>query len=584
LPAPMSGEPRTITNSGFLSEFFRRHEQMTDRPFCWVLGSGASVQSGIPSGGKLAHQWLAEMHEMEDGGRTPVAQWATAAALNIAGFAYDRAANFYPQLYQRRFRDYPDQGYAFLEKVMDKAEPSFGYSVLAQIMATTHHNVAVTTNFDNLVADALAIYTRTFPLVCGHESLTGYIRPNLRRPLIAKIHRDLLLAPLSNPEEIARLPGEWGMALAKIFSRFTPIVIGYGGNDGSLMNFLLEAEPIPGGIFWCHRHDTQLDERVLAVVERHRGRLVPIAGFDELMLQLQEKLKLPFLLPQLEDIQAKRIREYQRQFEALTAALQKPAESPAAEEARQSVREAADAAVERLTKEKNWWAWELKARAEEDPVKREAIYRAGMEDFPQSAELICNFAVFLEEIEKSDEAETLYHSALAIDPNVAPVLDNLAIFSYRVRGNVVQAERLFDRALVLEPDRVNIHANYAQFLVACGRNDEARVWATTAWALLPFRRSQAGAEVALMRWLLERSADRSGAVPLGHLRDIIDANFERTKWSFDAELKAALPKLPESERPLARKLADAILDESKVATLNDEPLWTSTPPIDPDLP
>jgi hypothetical protein len=31
-----------ITTAGFLSEFLARHKKMFDRPFCWVLGSGAS--------------------------------------------------------------------------------------------------------------------------------------------------------------------------------------------------------------------------------------------------------------------------------------------------------------------------------------------------------------------------------------------------------------------------------------------------------------------------------------------------------------------------------------------------------------
>jgi len=268
---------KKITIDGFLDEFKWRHEQMTDRPFCWVLGSGASIQSGIPTGRVLANQWLRELHKMEDFDTLPLEEWASAESLNIPGFELSRAANFYPWIYQRRFRDYKEQGYAFLEKVMDHAEPSFGYSVLAQIMATTAHKVAVTTNFDNLVADALSIYTRTFPLVCGHESLTGYIRANLRRPLVAKIHRDLLLAPLSNPDEISKLPGEWAEALKKIFSRFTPIVIGYGGNDGSLMGFLKTLPEIEGGIFWCYRECSNLDAKIGEVIEHHRGRLVPIA-------------------------------------------------------------------------------------------------------------------------------------------------------------------------------------------------------------------------------------------------------------------------------------------------------------------
>jgi protein O-mannosyl-transferase len=238
-----------ITTTGFLSEFMRRHEQMPDRPFCWILGSGASIQSGIKTGGAMAREWLEEMHEMEDDRRQPLEKWATAENLGIKGFDFARAVNFYPWIYQRRYRDYKDQGYAYLEKSMEGCEPSFGYSVLAHIMGSERHKIAITTNFDNLIADALAIYTCIFPLVCGHESLTGYIRTELRRPLVAKIHRDLLLSPKSDPEDIATLPEEWQDALKKIFSRFTPIVIGYGGNDGSLMGFLKTIEPIEGGIY-----------------------------------------------------------------------------------------------------------------------------------------------------------------------------------------------------------------------------------------------------------------------------------------------------------------------------------------------
>lgn len=643
-----------ITIHGFLNEFKRRHEQMTDRPFCWILGSGASTQSGIPTGKDLVEIWLRELHDLEDPDELMFEHWVTAENLGIRGFEYERAASFYPWIYQRRFRDYKELGYAFLEKIMDHAEPSFGYSVLAQIMATTSHNVAVTTNFDNLISDALSTYARTFPLVCGHESLTGYIRPNLRRPLIAKIHRDLLLAPLSNPEEIARLPGEWAMALTKIFDRFTPIVLGYGGNDGSLMGFLNSIPPIEGGIFWCYREGSQMDSKIHEVVEHHHGRLVPIAGFDEVMLQLQEKLKLPFLLPQLQSVHEKRVADYQKRFEDLNATLKRPAETPAAEEARKPVREAAKAAVERLTKEKDWWAWQLKANAESDYKIKETIFRAGLDDFPASAGLTCNFALFLGLVEKHDEAESMYRRALELEPNSADITNNFgafmqsvrkdneeagrlyrraleldpdhtasignlanllgqtrkdydeaerlyrkaleldsnqfnntsgfATFMERIRKDYGEAERLYRKAFELDPNDANNTGNLAQFLAATDRLVEAEILAIRAWELLDEIPTGNHAELGFTRWLLDRVSGRDGAPSLGRLKVLLQTGFSRGHWSFDDLLNALQHHLSKDEQNLAHKLADAILDESKVTALGDEPIWKAVGPIPPGVP
>lgn len=606
---------RSITNPGFLSEFLRRHEQMPDRPFCWILGSGASVQSGIPSGGALVQQWLGEMYEMESASSVPIETWATATNLGIDGFEFERAANFYPWIYQRRFLDFKEQGYAMLEKIMEKAEPSFGYSVLANIMANTPHKVAVTTNFDNLIADALSIYTRTFPLVCGHESLTGYIRSNLRRPLIAKIHRDLLLEPFSNPEEISKLPRGWDDALKKIFARFTPVVIGYGGNDGSLMNFLKAVEPIEGGIFWCHRHGSSIEQPILDLVERHRGKLVPILGFDELMLQLQEKLKLEALLPHLKSIHARRVDDYQKQFEALTAALRVPVESAAAAAERLPVTEAADAAVERLAKENDWWGWNLRADAEPDLQKREEIYRAGLEAFPNNAKLTGNFASFMhEQLKVYDEAEQLYRRALSLNPTLANTTANFGGFMCDIRKNYDEAERLFRRSIELDPNNADSYGslawflefvrrnddeaesmyrratelepgdgitlgNYAQLLATRRRDTDAREHVGRALKALGPEPLQVHAEVLFTLWLLDCASGADGTATLGKLKWILGKGFSRSDWSFERLLDSFLPRIPESEHALAKKLSDAILDESKIPALEDEPIWKSTTPV-----
>jgi hypothetical protein len=99
-----------ITINGFLNEFKRRHDHVQDRPFCWILGSGASFQSRIPTGGQLVYQWLRELHELEDFAGLSVEQWATGENLGIPGFDYIEAASFYPWIYQRRFQEIKEHG------------------------------------------------------------------------------------------------------------------------------------------------------------------------------------------------------------------------------------------------------------------------------------------------------------------------------------------------------------------------------------------------------------------------------------------------------------------------------------------
>jgi protein O-mannosyl-transferase len=112
--------------------------------------------------------------------------------------------------------------------------------------------VVVTTNFDNLVADALSIHSSKFPLVIGHDALAQYAAVELRRPLVAKIHGALGFSPKSHPRDIATLSEGWRIALKKILDRYTPIGIGYEGNDGSLMGFLQSLpSDIPDRVFWC---------------------------------------------------------------------------------------------------------------------------------------------------------------------------------------------------------------------------------------------------------------------------------------------------------------------------------------------
>ena len=60
-------------------------------------------------------------------------------------------AAFHPQVFARAYRGRRSDGFDYLEAEGAEKDPSFGYSVLAQVLASTKHKVVVTTNYDNLV-------------------------------------------------------------------------------------------------------------------------------------------------------------------------------------------------------------------------------------------------------------------------------------------------------------------------------------------------------------------------------------------------------------------------------------------------
>ena len=533
----MGDDRLVITEAGFLTEFLNQHSQRTDRPFCFIIGAGVSRSSGIATGGEMAKVWLHELYEAENFAGLSLEAWATAEQLSIEGFTLENLARFYPQLYQRRFGDYEQAGYAFLESQMEGKEPSYGYSVLSYLLSETAHRVVVTTNFDNLVADALSIHSNRFPLVIGHDTLAQYAAVELRRPLVAKIHGALGFSPKSHPDDISDLPQGWRVALARILDRYTPIVIGYEGNDGSLMGFLKSLQShIPDRIFWCvYAPDAKGSEclqhislEVREYVQSRRGRFVPIRGFDELMAKLLTKLRekgsVPDLYQRLQDRARQRERIYDEQQRRLADSAVEAEPLAASRDDEPVPRAGGDVmwksasndvllkkAVSEIVesrKDKPWWSWANEAKDAKDDETARTTYLQGLEALPNSVDLLRDYALFLEiKLGDAAGAEEIYKRALKIDPNDAHAhafygnllirtgrpdmaeehilkavelqpadyyfLTIYAIFLHRVRKDMDKAEEFYERAVKFNPNHEFLLKNYANFLRQ-ERNNPAR--------------------------------------------------------------------------------------------------------------
>lgn len=544
------------TLEGFVDHFGFVHHKMRDHKFVWTLGAGASHSSGIPLGSQLVDRWLSELHLKEADPGIPVEKWATADRLDIKGFDYADRATFYPRVYERRFNGYPEEGYAYLENVMSGKDPSPGYSILAAALAMdpARHNVVITTNFDNLVADALSIYTDTFPFVAGHESLTSFVRVAMRRPLICKIHRDLLLAPQSDPRSLKRLNDAWGSALRALFQHYTPLIIGYGGNDDTLMDLLesLQATDIKGQLIWCYYEKGEPTERIKDLVSGLNGILVPVPDFDLLMVLLGEKMGISTLDEEIELRAERRTMRYRHRIQRLDT-IEHP-----------SVAKALAATFERSG---GWWVWHQKAQIESDPKRREIVYRQGLQHCPASAELIGAFAVFMGESGQFEEAEELFRRALKIDPTNPITTGNFAVFLSDYLGKHDEAAELHEKSLQLSPKDIDVITNYAEFAIKRRLLPKAKQLLDVGKGLSKKKTAMA-AVLAFQSAILARLTKEDDSVAIDELKRLFETDFPREPYLFGEILAFVKDALPD-EHEMFSAIAAGIQDSSQVPNLEE---------------
>jgi len=572
-------DPKILKLSTFLAHF--ASDKRKDRKFCFITGAGASKESGIRTGAELVKVWM-------DDTKTFYGLEETARWMEENDIDENTLAPHYSKIYDKRFELDVKEGFDFLENEMERAKPSCGYSVLVQVLANTSHNIVITVNFDSMVEDAMFTYTDKRPLVCGHESLAGFIGPTVTRPLIAKIHRDVFLAPKSSLAETACLADDWAKALTDILKIYTPVVIGYGGNDGSLMGFLEHVPTIEGGIFWCYLEaGGRPAKRITDLVAKHNGWLIPIDGFDDMMIQLNGKLGYPFLGEKIIDIAKQKAKRYWEQIEKIQ------------KKAVQSIdTNKAIADIFKKTKT-NEWTVALEALREKDINKRHQVLEDGLRQFPDSSSLLGAYAVSLQEARNYDRADEYFKKALKIDPDdlkviifYAVFLDNIrheydkaeecyrkaielapnnslangsyAGFLVHIRRDNGRAEAYYKKALEFDPSDANVTGNYAQLLLATGRKAEAKALIDRAFSFNP---DKPGLLAELWFYRYANLYKKYGEKAYDELVKLIGDGARSIGWSFEDNIALAkkeghphLDKLEKLNKIITEDAPISILD------------------------
>lgn len=488
---------RVLTFHGFLDRFLDQHNKAKNKPFCFIIGAGCSIDSGIESGAYLANKWLHELYLAKNFSNESFDQWATSENLGIDNFNLDCIGDFYTDIYELRFKNHPDEGFAYLENEMDGIEPSYGYAVLASILSNEFHKIVITTNFDNLIADAISLHGDHFPLVLGHDSLASYADTNPRRPLIVKIHGSIGFDMKNSSDECKALSDGWFKPLKEILKRCTPVVMGYAGNDGSLMNLLMDVEL--DNIYWL-KYGECVDPRIFwnstsieikDVIMNSNGYLVPSCGFDKDMLLLNDRLNGPDLFDIMKERFKKKIKSFDDQVQKLRDSLkhitvkercevENNIKHRSSHDTFESVSELSElkGAVERIGSKRQeipWWIYQQEIEAIEKIKDKEQAYLNAISKVPESYELLGNLAnLYFRDLKDNSNAREYYKKSLELAPNNAATLSNFANFYYEVDKDYNKAEKLFIKSLNIEPDNATILGSYANLLcLVRGKYDEA---------------------------------------------------------------------------------------------------------------
>lgn len=424
-------------------EFIRilkMHMTEYDGKFIFFLGAGCSVSSGIPAAGALVNNWLPRLKKIKTGDEGNIEQWIRD---NFPEYDENNPGILYGKIIEELFFT-PEVRQREIERIIGGKDPGFGYAVLAKLISHANYgrqcNVILTTNFDDLVADALYLYTNKKPLVISHESLISFVKVTRTNPVIIKLHGDARLAPKNTELETEELTEAVKKVMKNLLSEAGIIFVGYGGNDHSILNILKELAPesLPWGIYWVRNSLPENDMR--AWLEVHKANWVKHLDFDELMLLMRSELDLEH--PDMKRFE-RLTNTYLDTFKSLTTKLEAKPDSPE----KQMVERAIKKPEEDF---KTWWSvvFEANKYDKTDIDKANDIYLKGLNKFPDNANLLGAYAVFFNNIRKDyDKAEEYYLKAIDADPNHAINLDNYAFFLKNIRKDFDKAKEYQEKAL-----------------------------------------------------------------------------------------------------------------------------------------
>ncbi len=206
---------------------------------------------------------------------------------------------FKDQLYSYWFNEFdqdPRKRQELIEKLIEDKKPGGEYVLLANIIAQGKLNNIFTTNFDDLLNEAILVYTNKKARVYSSSETASFIQIKSKKPNIIKLHGDYLFENIKNlSNETHSLDFVMKSKFEETLNSQDLIVIGYAGADYSIMT-ILEAlkQRRQFALLWCGKDPEKLHWRVRNLINTTSNSFfIQVNDFETFVLKLWSQSKEP---------------------------------------------------------------------------------------------------------------------------------------------------------------------------------------------------------------------------------------------------------------------------------------------------
>lgn len=301
-------------------EFIRNWQVTPHNNMNLLLGAGASVSSGIPTGWLLSWEFKKRIFcsqnkhisdtKFKDLESPHVQQELQNYFDSQNNFPKLGSAEEYSFYFEKCFTTQQHRQ-LFIQDLIKDQKPSLGYLCIGSLIDSGIIKHIWSTNFDDLVEKAVAKVNHTLSFaVYSPETSQQYKNFSANLPCVLKLHGDYRYDYLRNTlEETNKLEELLRKEFISEHQKNGLIIIGYAGNDESIRSViadtLQEQKPFPLGLIWCIRPGevpkNEIQEFVKLANEKNGcSGFLQIDNFDEFIYDLYSSKKLS--IPDIEKI------------------------------------------------------------------------------------------------------------------------------------------------------------------------------------------------------------------------------------------------------------------------------------------